>query len=450
MKEILYDWMFESGSYISHPDHTTLYEALKVSMERENRDEFNEAIAKSRKRCHDDQDPPPLRPKDSDRSKKKKHDSDASPSEQPPVYKLEIWPPSSNGIANRSGRRSSSKLTLKVNPEGNRFVHDMSKPLPLGGLPGHITIQAQYFFNKDLEYLLSGNKERRHALSMSKLKVAYYLNFRLEELVPSLWTESERDYDISSAYGISHWWFKRKEFYITRHSAPSDRNTVRSHMKILSVASSTTYLELTKFTYPPQSPCGLGTSSSETTWKTCNSPRDVIYKDRNNQKKMMRETEMHKFSDGTLRRILEKLDYMVKEYKLDMYNPGMENMIWNAYDKQRSQDQNRRYLPRDNPLVSVEVLRYDIKRSKSENKGKVPTEMELVLEQTQQEHQSDTQVFSVTMEILPEPTSNKLCGSWKSCQGDSSLKMNLPEHRSVLADSKMDMEVPGSSIVKDS
>ncbi|GJX15027.1 retrovirus-related pol polyprotein from transposon TNT 1-94 [Tanacetum coccineum] len=46
--------------------------------------------------------------------------------------------------------------------------------------------------------------------------------------------------------------------------------------------------------------------------------------------------------------------------------------------------QNRRDLPRDNPLVSIEVLRYDIKRSKSENKGKVPTEIKLVLEHTQQ------------------------------------------------------------------
>nr|GEU48552.1 putative ribonuclease H-like domain-containing protein [Tanacetum cinerariifolium] len=36
------------------------------------------------------------------------------------------------------------------------------------------------------------------------------------------------------------------------------------------------------------------------------------------------------------------------------------------------------------PLVSVEVLRYD-KRSKSENMGIVPTEMELILEQTQQD-----------------------------------------------------------------
>ncbi|GJS95002.1 hypothetical protein Tco_0801970 [Tanacetum coccineum] len=50
----------------------------------------------------------------------------------------------------------------------------------------------------------------------------------------------------------------------------------------------------------------------------------------------------------------------------------------------KSTSQNRRDVPRDNPLVSVEFLRYDIKRSKSKNKGIVPTEMELVLEQTQQ------------------------------------------------------------------
>ncbi|GJZ12350.1 hypothetical protein Tco_0547580 [Tanacetum coccineum] len=40
-------------------------------------------------------------------------------------------------------------------------------------------------------------------------------------------------------------------------------------------------------------------------------------------------------------------------------------------------------LPRDILLDSVVVFRYE-KRSKSENKRKVPTEMELVLEQTQQ------------------------------------------------------------------
>ncbi|GKD12759.1 hypothetical protein Tco_1197166, partial [Tanacetum coccineum] len=124
-----------------------------------------------------------------------------------------------------------------VNPEGYRVVPDVSKPLPLGGPPGQVTIQPQFFFNKDMEYLVSGSKERRSALSISKLKAANYPDFGLEELVPSLWIESEREYNISAAHGISHWWFKRKEFYITKHSAPSDRRAIRSHMRILSVVS---------------------------------------------------------------------------------------------------------------------------------------------------------------------------------------------------------------------
>ncbi|GJW46319.1 hypothetical protein Tco_0077965 [Tanacetum coccineum] len=134
-------------------------------------------------------------------------------------------------------------------------------------------------------------------------------------------------------------------------------------------------------------------------------------------------------------------------------------------------------------LDSIIVLRYE-KRSKSKNKGKVPTEMELVLEQTQQgtsyevsvsakgveelkrkvkikgekkealltlrqklEHQSDTQVITMKMEILLEPTSNKLMvehvefdesNTYVLERFDTSagnpvkeilLKLNLPDHR---------------------
>ncbi|GJY95043.1 hypothetical protein Tco_0511404 [Tanacetum coccineum] len=90
-------------------------------------------------------------------------------------------------------------LTNKVdlsNPEGHQILRNIYEPLPLGGPPGQVTIQPQFFFNKDLEYLLTGDKERRIALSISKLKAARYLDFGLEELVPSLWVESEREYDI--------------------------------------------------------------------------------------------------------------------------------------------------------------------------------------------------------------------------------------------------------------
>ncbi|GKA42627.1 hypothetical protein Tco_0735287 [Tanacetum coccineum] len=51
MKEILRDRMFESGSYRSQPEHTALYDALEASMDRENKEEFMDAMAKSRKRC---------------------------------------------------------------------------------------------------------------------------------------------------------------------------------------------------------------------------------------------------------------------------------------------------------------------------------------------------------------------------------------------------------------
>ncbi|GKA54484.1 hypothetical protein Tco_0753433 [Tanacetum coccineum] len=53
---------------------------------------------------------------------------------------------------------------------------------------------------------------------------------------------------------------------------------------------------------------------------------------------MMRLNEVHKFSDGTLTRVLEKLDQMVKDFRLFKYNPGMETRIWSEDDKRRSKE----------------------------------------------------------------------------------------------------------------
>nr|GEX61743.1 retrovirus-related Pol polyprotein from transposon TNT 1-94 [Tanacetum cinerariifolium] len=62
--------------------------------------------------------------------------------------------------------------------------HNVNKPLPLGGPPGQVTIQSEFFFNKDLEYLRYGSKGSRPALSVSKMKAAYYPDARLEQMVP--------------------------------------------------------------------------------------------------------------------------------------------------------------------------------------------------------------------------------------------------------------------------
>ncbi|GJZ04305.1 hypothetical protein Tco_0537580 [Tanacetum coccineum] len=149
-----------------------------------------------------------------------------------------------------------------VNPEGHQVVPDVSKPLPLGGPPGQVTIQTQHFFNKDLEYLVS-------VLLME-----------------------------SPTGGLS---------------AKNSKSQV---------------------TVPPLIAIQLDPTCGFSVYK----PRAVIYRDRNDQKKMMRETEVHKFSDGTLNRILDKLDHMVKDFKLFKYNPGMETRIWSEEDRRRSKE----------------------------------------------------------------------------------------------------------------
>ncbi|GJS88057.1 hypothetical protein Tco_0770693 [Tanacetum coccineum] len=130
-------------------------------------------------------------------------------------------------------------LTTQVdwtNLEGDHVRIDVNRPLPLGGPLGHVTIQPQFFFNTDLEYLRYVSKGSNPALSISKMKAASYPDFELELLVPEqIWIDDVCIYDISAKYSISHWWFNRQKFYIDRHDSLSCRKDVRTHMRILSV-----------------------------------------------------------------------------------------------------------------------------------------------------------------------------------------------------------------------
>ncbi|GJU66591.1 hypothetical protein Tco_1252850 [Tanacetum coccineum] len=130
-----------------------------------------------------------------------------------------------------------------ANPEGDQVRINVNRPLPLGGPPGHVTIQTQFFFNKDLEYLRYGSKGSCPTLLISKMKAANYHDFGLELLLPEqMWIDDVCTYDISAKYGISHWWFTRQKFYIDRHDSPSRQKDVRTHMRILSVVRIKAYL----------------------------------------------------------------------------------------------------------------------------------------------------------------------------------------------------------------
>nr|GEU50236.1 hypothetical protein [Tanacetum cinerariifolium] len=111
--------------------------------------------------------------------------------------------------------------------------------------------------------------------------------------------------------------------------------------------------------------------------------------------------------------------------------PGIEDMIpylWSLVKNQRD-------LPRDNPLVSVEVLRYDIKRSKSKNKGIVWTEIELVLEQTQQGTSYEVSNIRVIPKYHSEDGNPARANIKQALSRRLFLRLNLSDHRSVLTGS---------------
>ncbi|GJY96768.1 hypothetical protein Tco_0513678 [Tanacetum coccineum] len=356
MKEILHQQMFESGTYKSLPEHVALYEALEAFMERANRDEF---LAEKDKHDSDalgsKQPPAPqssawktsdTREAPSSSSKQKSVPHFEQPVEDVPIpdnvnvsdsedtdtthlpkiktrpdysyqdpdeYKLLqqtsdmssfiIW------FCKRIRKKKLSKADLKgpyfkvvrpfhdnnislqfqmeechllltdqvdlVNPKGHRVVPNVSKPLPLGGPP------------------------------------AQYLDFGLEELVPSLWIESEHEYDIS----------------------------VRSHMRILSVVNLKTY-ERYGYTFLKEivlrradyNECKI----SEDDFKNLH-PNDF----ENLYLLHLQDWDASDFlfkEDYTIVSKSRALDHMVKDFKMFKYNPGMETRIWSEDDRKRSKE----------------------------------------------------------------------------------------------------------------
>nr|GEW21957.1 hypothetical protein [Tanacetum cinerariifolium] len=206
--------------------------------------------------------------------------------------------------------------------------------------------------SKDLEYLRYSRKGSRHALSISKMKAAYYPDVGLEQMVlDQMWIEEECKYDIVVMYGISHWWFQRQRFYIDRHTSEGDRRAVRTHMRILSVVrievfsmygnlvirqrvedfqlgveSYQTQLNLTK---PRWDATGF---EYKYDYIVIDSLRVVTFRDRYGVRMIMRFNEIHKFSDDALHQIDEALEYRVKEFMVNRMNPGLNTRFWTRKD----------------------------------------------------------------------------------------------------------------------
>nr|GEX03499.1 histone deacetylase 14 [Tanacetum cinerariifolium] len=232
--------------------------------------------------------------------------------------------------------------------------YNVSKPLPLGGPPGQIIIQSDFFFNKDLEYLRYDSKGSRHALSISKIKVAYYHDVGLEQMVPDqIWIDEECNavkthmrilsvfrIKVFSMYGYDY----MKKIVLCRtdlnehviaerdfkYLYPSDFED----LYLLNLQGHLNHL-LPKYKKILTTADAMGFEYKHD-YTVIDSLRAVTFWDNYKVQMMMCFNEIHKFSDGTLKQTDEELDYRVKEFKINRMNPGLNTRFWTRKDVDRA------------------------------------------------------------------------------------------------------------------
>ncbi|GJZ31014.1 hypothetical protein Tco_0576061 [Tanacetum coccineum] len=129
-----------------------------------------------------------------------------------PVYKLLKGTCTSSIELEYNMEEYFKALTDKLdwnNPERDHCPFDLTKPLPLKGCPGRLTVAAEYIFNNDLDFLKSSDPE----------KEVHYVY-----------------HEDQSNSGIKHWGEKRQLCYRSQINKFSKHN-VYSTQKILSVVS---------------------------------------------------------------------------------------------------------------------------------------------------------------------------------------------------------------------
>ncbi|GJT44901.1 hypothetical protein Tco_0953616 [Tanacetum coccineum] len=130
--------------------------------------------------------------------------------------------------------KALSKKIDWENPEGDDYLFDLSKPLPLITRRKHQRVPFEYFINNDIKYLQGGVLTMTYTTSTTKTKAAQYDLPGIEDKVPNIWSPVKVAYDIYALWGISHWREQRKSFYAYARGRQS-REDVYSTKRILAV-----------------------------------------------------------------------------------------------------------------------------------------------------------------------------------------------------------------------
>nr|GEU53822.1 hypothetical protein [Tanacetum cinerariifolium] len=203
--------------------------------------------------------------------------------------------------------------------------HNVKKPLLLGCPPDQVTIQSDFFFNKDLEYLRYGSKGSRPALSISKIKAAYYPDVGLEIEVFSMYRYDYMKKIVLHRADFNKHIITERDFkYLFLSDFEDLHLVIRQRVEDfqLRIESYKTQLNLTK---PRWDATGFEYKHD---FIVIDSSKAITFRDKYGVQMIMRFNEIHKFSDDTLHQIDEALDYQVKEFKVKKMNLGLNKRFW--------------------------------------------------------------------------------------------------------------------------
>ncbi|GJW82946.1 hypothetical protein Tco_0156091 [Tanacetum coccineum] len=372
-------------------------------------------------------------------------------------------------------RLTTDLLNNWHNPEGRPYPHDLSKLLPLiSDARGHQIILYDHFINNDLEYLKGGSSSPKYTTSITKAKAADYghvkgLKTRFLE-VYGVRIIAVTSLKIMEFFGYKHleeitvrrqddvlYKFREGDFKRLRREDIED-------MLLLLVQGKLTNLNVDER-------FALNVALRMYTRRIVIQERvedlqlaGIIYQDDMDRNHLMCIDELHKFSDGTLNQVRTFLNDIATGIQME-YLPKRK---WTKQDKYSIHDQaqnegdypgifysklfkNPQLVLSDiedcyGPITYATTLPSTQGLQKDSLRSLEPKEII--------QHHSDTQVITMKMEILLEPTLNKLMVErFDTSAGNPVkeilLKLNLLDLR-IPKDGgegylKMEVKVPDSS-----
>ncbi|GJR33974.1 hypothetical protein Tco_1209658 [Tanacetum coccineum] len=181
---------------------------------------------------------------------------------------------------------------------------------------GHRTVNADYFFNNDLEYLKTSDPEVTYTTSITKTKVArtrvkdanYGTDLRYGHLEEIVVKRSDQQL----------YKFKEGDFVDLHLNDIEDMLLLAVQHKLFHLDGS----DIVDFIVALQP------------YTPSYDPPGIVYEDLDKQKRVLRADELYKFSDGTLKSVRDKIHHRVLDFLLD-YNTEKPKRKWTAVDRKR-------------------------------------------------------------------------------------------------------------------